>query len=587
MSDNSIYEQMPSDLRELYDWANERYFNGQLPAPKSIEYCRRTTRSAGNMRPFMIHSPFRFSIKLGDVCVSNPKERLNTLVHEMVHIWQVYKATTENNPAYLDKESPGRKEPAGFTRGHKHHFNKMADEINRRFTEVHVTTSLNVWDIGAEDELVSPVRGFFVTAANVWGRPMTGGYYFARDDGSLSGALMDDICARHVNMGEISVVPFETRAPIAQMLTRLTLKNTLPRRTSEPVFHTKKALDGIRNHPSTALGEPLVRTRTAVKAAAASAMPEILTSIFDEYEGYLELDMLSALECGIEHAKQHHAHTMPGAIELLGGAHPQIWPPRATQELFDRWRSIDCPFDVFKAAPHQTRLQRIAQKLAQKDSAAAQRHLTRLLAESGISRFPNPLSVKRAAFMCQYSSKALPGAKPVRPMELRAQLDQLSFNEIKTMTPLQIANTLGIDLALKREEFTGRMVAASYQCRGSADVGEIERLWQISATDGQALVRQASLGPLVQCLSRYLGGPGDDRLSALEASSWHAPFASRIGQAQFYRIITDAFEQMVLSEVRTRLEDKEINKTAARMRGAAKMFLKDATDPRCSQMELF
>src|SRR5690606_20933806 len=110
-----------------------------------------------------------------------------------------------------------------------------------------------------------------------------------------------------------------------------------------------------------------------------TALHPTLAHIFDEYDGYLSMDLVSALECGIEHAKVHHGHILPDASELLGGAHPTIWSARATEEFIRRWRSVDDPYAVFDGAAHRDRLQHIAGKLLANDFEAAQRHLTRVL----------------------------------------------------------------------------------------------------------------------------------------------------------------------------------------------------------------
>lgn len=77
-----------TDLRELYNKCNEKYFNNSLPENIGLKYDGRLSRSAGLCYiKKNKHSAEAYKISLNKAYHKKYEDEiLNTLIHEMIHV---------------------------------------------------------------------------------------------------------------------------------------------------------------------------------------------------------------------------------------------------------------------------------------------------------------------------------------------------------------------------------------------------------------------------------------------------------------------------------------------------------------------
>lgn len=136
------------DLPRLFDWANDRYFDGELRRPDRMTYTRAIKTRTGSYRCELkkpsalqnVHSIGRTSLCVATVIRGDIVELVDTLVHEMVHAWQYQMVEKENDLSYRDRDSL-LGQPRHYKKGHAKWFHHVADRINAQFPEVLITVS--------------------------------------------------------------------------------------------------------------------------------------------------------------------------------------------------------------------------------------------------------------------------------------------------------------------------------------------------------------------------------------------------------------------------------------------------------------
>lgn len=122
----------------IYRWANDRYWDNQLPNDIRVEYAdiseHQHVKIKGHGRP-------AHTITLKQSLSDCPESLLNALVHSQIHLWQYVTSLKENNPEYLDKTTEDWancfSEFKGRTKAfHGLHFHSQMDRLNDKFNEL-------------------------------------------------------------------------------------------------------------------------------------------------------------------------------------------------------------------------------------------------------------------------------------------------------------------------------------------------------------------------------------------------------------------------------------------------------------------
>jgi len=130
------------NLEQVYAWANRRYFGGSLPDPSRIVFDNTLGKSLGitlfNNTEQLEYPYLRPEIRLSGITRHHPALFIDTLIEEMIRVWQQDRYHLTNDHAYLDA-SPGQPaERKGDV------FMAMADQINDSHPEILVVGNLDL-----------------------------------------------------------------------------------------------------------------------------------------------------------------------------------------------------------------------------------------------------------------------------------------------------------------------------------------------------------------------------------------------------------------------------------------------------------
>ena len=122
-------------LESLYQWCNNRYFEGTL-LPASISWSRRLKNSFGFFEWTSDSGKTGPRIVLSERLKGCPSEILDTIVHEMIHVWQYQKYASTKNIDFLDiKPSQGHSFHSSW---HGEYFYRWVNHLNVKFEELNL-----------------------------------------------------------------------------------------------------------------------------------------------------------------------------------------------------------------------------------------------------------------------------------------------------------------------------------------------------------------------------------------------------------------------------------------------------------------
>lgn len=158
------------DLRQLFDFCNERYFAGAIvPSPGfRLRYSRSEKLSGCFTYCLQTHADWEIAIarRLRD----HPLALLSTLVHEMIHMLAHQLYRNSGNADYLDEcAMPGR---PFENKGHGAYFFAQMARLNHDFPELGITVKSAFGDALYDSNKIPPVRLLLVTIDERLGKGM-------------------------------------------------------------------------------------------------------------------------------------------------------------------------------------------------------------------------------------------------------------------------------------------------------------------------------------------------------------------------------------------------------------------------------
>lgn len=132
----SILENAPvHDLTKLYHWCNERAFNNQLPNDIPCRWNKRLTATRGRMMR-QRRQPRAMWIELSEGIRDHAWSVVNTMVHEMIHVWQQHMHDQTGDIWYQDQNNLDRSR--GMNEGHGPAFFSEMERINQAFPDLKI-----------------------------------------------------------------------------------------------------------------------------------------------------------------------------------------------------------------------------------------------------------------------------------------------------------------------------------------------------------------------------------------------------------------------------------------------------------------
>lgn len=235
----------PGALERLYQSCNDRYFNGELPRQVKLSWNGRFVKRGGDFSPFRMGAPIsKAHIRIALFSQSDPQRTLNTLVHEMVHLWQVCQAQEHGDPMYLDPRE----------KGHGRHFIGKMRELNRDHPELNVSVSIDsLSDINRGATRTDPVSGLWVQTRIRGNTYSTIFYHQDHAPGPPKDDLLADLSDQVGRIGMIlGMVKFDTTLSAISAFARLTKQGQL-RRSKNFVAHHDDIVRAIISAPETRL----------------------------------------------------------------------------------------------------------------------------------------------------------------------------------------------------------------------------------------------------------------------------------------------------------------------------------------------
>lgn len=132
------------DLEVLYKHINKNYFRNELPkarlkmAPVAKNFHGKTHvtwNDDGSIDDLLI--------TIATINQKNLNQVINTLAHEMIHVWQFHMYAKTGDRKYADDTYSFLSFGEKNTRGHGHNFKKLQDKLNGQGFEIEVASGIN------------------------------------------------------------------------------------------------------------------------------------------------------------------------------------------------------------------------------------------------------------------------------------------------------------------------------------------------------------------------------------------------------------------------------------------------------------
>jgi len=144
LADNYLSFALPANNRTLsylYDEYNKILFSGSLPKCR-IKFVALAKNFHGKAHAKVKANKYAdYLITMAKFNINNSKKLIDTLVHEMIHIWQYNMVNKTGDTSYTDESfSAMLLERDKHKRGHGKHFKQMMDKLNSKGFDITITS---------------------------------------------------------------------------------------------------------------------------------------------------------------------------------------------------------------------------------------------------------------------------------------------------------------------------------------------------------------------------------------------------------------------------------------------------------------
>lgn len=209
----------PKDLTDLYAKFNTQYFGGWLPACR-LKWTALNKRALG-----LAHCAYgksaaqnKYRITIASFLRNDLVQAVDTLLHEMIHIWQFHKASTTGDKSYLDLTFFDMYRPS-IERSHRKHFTHWMNQFNSRGFNVTITG-----DAPTELELT---RIFYIIIAHAESDKYPTVLHSVSDPAPHLDTIIEQLTERRGSIDRCTV--YKTTDASCLLSVRLTRANKLPR----------------------------------------------------------------------------------------------------------------------------------------------------------------------------------------------------------------------------------------------------------------------------------------------------------------------------------------------------------------------
>lgn len=367
------------DLPRLFDWANDRYFDGELQRPDRIFYNKAIKTYRGLFAQKLIHPTASHpayqishtSLSVAAAIRGDIVSLTDTLVHEMVHAWQAQMTVKENDITYLDRTRRALGQPRHYRKGHGRWFHHIADQINSAFPEVLITVSGKGKDLNKTMD--TPDIKLYIVVVDVTAkgsaRPQRSMYYCERP---LTWRHAEEVKRRI----ELALPSFEVSEPRlftttdqnARKVRRLNNDGSMPapNRRSRRVGTRVPVYSGVRIEKIISQGTPVARpgatgvrpTPAAKSAERPIAQPNARVPASPQPSSKQISAPQTSRLTGL--GEQYGASSLAKTLALIAERHPEALPestiraplsasrvPHLTDQalacVLEGWKAVDAP----------------------------------------------------------------------------------------------------------------------------------------------------------------------------------------------------------------------------------------------------
>ena len=241
---------IPSEINELYEFCNERYFDNSLPKSINLEWSPRMHKKLGlAISRSNIYGDLH-TIRLAEILRGNKLKALNIMVHECLHIkaYDMYEKTKDDR--YLDRPGKFKKYNEDYKKGHGPTFHAWKDELNSKYQELNISAT----DDEQYDDFELNEREYYVIylTFNTLGKEIYHSAFYSTSDfrDSEMTGLVDGLKELYGEDNILSAKTFSTGSHNAKSLPSLTLNGLLKKRTKISAFKPE-FIESLIKHPTT------------------------------------------------------------------------------------------------------------------------------------------------------------------------------------------------------------------------------------------------------------------------------------------------------------------------------------------------
>lgn len=330
---NFDYKSIPSKLEDLYNYCNEKYFEGTLP-----ETVMTWTNRMVNVMALAIYrrNPIHksvYEIRVSSELDGYPKELLSTIVHEMIHIKQ-YQEYRNGNESALDRKVS---KSSIYNNGHGPFFHKEMNRLNKEFKELDIVSSIkdhnrNTLSSGKE------IRYAVIADINLGGRDIMS-LYWSKDNIFSKKEIVKGSIEGVYGHGNVKKLTFITTSDLNVEFGERLTKACFLRKNAVPKSYKKEFMDKIESYSDLQIDGVLSPASTETEAN-----PLLKRMIFDRGERGRELLSFASLVI----SRSGSLYRGVTALEVLSGEHEDT-PKEVVDALIDYWNSA--PASVINNTP--------------------------------------------------------------------------------------------------------------------------------------------------------------------------------------------------------------------------------------------
>ncbi|MCP1674606.1 hypothetical protein J2T57_001708 [Natronocella acetinitrilica] len=308
----------PRALRREYDRYNRELFGGLLP-PVRITYSERMSRAFGRAvnKGASVALESRYEIRLAGMLRRDVRELVDTLLHEMIHIyqWEMHRQTEDRY--YLDaRPVPGR---PFVNKGHGAVFHQKAAELDARGFRIDVYA-----DLDRPESVPDGVRRYGIVLELRDGRRTL--FRLPAPFETLATPLVSSLRRRYGAETLRAVTPLETDS-LAVMSWPLVTRSGALKRSQRAITYKRYYVEQVLANPAIEFGEEQLLIDPALEQLSAENR-ELIAAL----RRYRHLDLPLYLDL----AREARSHQRGGRTASIDDALPL---------LLDTW--LDAPPDAF------------------------------------------------------------------------------------------------------------------------------------------------------------------------------------------------------------------------------------------------